>query len=154
MISSYNEDSDYSFGQKSAKIKHQSLFRCIFVRFLKIFVLYPALYLFLGTFHHTEKFIAPSLHIQNNSIIFVLCSRALDRTQAETVIQKADVHKYCLWDFPTAKIMDCQLFPMTLYERLRWWSVRLGLHRWPLLQASSADPTRCRYHAIPVKNHY
>lgn len=55
VISSYNEDSDYSLGQKSAKIKHQSLFRCIFVRFLKIFVLYPALYLFLGTFHHTEK---------------------------------------------------------------------------------------------------
>ena len=54
VISSYNEDSDYSFGQKSAKIKHQSLFRCIFVRFLKIFVFYPALYLFLGTFHHTE----------------------------------------------------------------------------------------------------
>jgi hypothetical protein len=55
VISSYNEDSDYSLGQKSAKIKHQSLFRCIFVRFLKIFVFYPALYLFLGTFHHTEK---------------------------------------------------------------------------------------------------
>ena len=54
VISSYNEDSDYSFGQKSAKIKHQSLFRCIFVSFLKIFVFYPALYLFLGTFHHTE----------------------------------------------------------------------------------------------------
>ena len=57
VISSYNEDSDYSLGQKSAKIKHQSLFRCIFVRFLKIFVLYPALYLFLGTFHHTEYII-------------------------------------------------------------------------------------------------
>jgi len=44
----------------------------------------------------TAKFIAPSLHIQNNSIIFVLCSRALDRTQAETVIQKADVHTFYL----------------------------------------------------------
>jgi hypothetical protein len=40
----------------------------------------------------TAKFIAPSLHIQNNSIIFVLCSRTLDRAKAETMTQKADVH--------------------------------------------------------------
>jgi hypothetical protein len=40
----------------------------------------------------TAKFVAPSLHIQNYSIIFVLRSGALDRTEAETVIQEADVH--------------------------------------------------------------
>jgi len=44
----------------------------------------------------TAKFIAPGLHIQNNSIIFVLCLRTLDRAKAETVIQKADVHTFYL----------------------------------------------------------
>jgi len=52
----------------------------------------PVSYNFLTSALRTTKFVAPSLHIQNNSIIFVLCSGALDRAQAESVIHKADVH--------------------------------------------------------------
>jgi hypothetical protein len=56
----------------------------------------PIPYNILTSALRTAKFIAPSLHIQNNSIIFVLYSRALDRAKAESVIQKADVHTYYL----------------------------------------------------------
>jgi hypothetical protein len=56
----------------------------------------PIPYNILTSALRTAKFIAPSLHIQNNSIIFVLRSRALDRAKAESVIQKADVHTYFL----------------------------------------------------------
>ena len=56
----------------------------------------PIPYNILTSALRTAKFIAPSLHIQNNSITFVLGSRALDRAKAESVIQKADVHSYYL----------------------------------------------------------
>jgi hypothetical protein len=56
----------------------------------------PVSYNFLTSALRTAKFIATSLHIQNNSIIFVLCSGALDCTETESVIHKADVHIYYL----------------------------------------------------------
>ena len=40
----------------------------------------------------TARLIVPSLHIQNNSMIFVLCSGALHSTETESVIHKAEVH--------------------------------------------------------------
>jgi hypothetical protein len=54
----------------------------------------PVSYNSLTSALRTAKFIAPSLHIQNNSIIFVLCSGALDCTETESVIHKADVHTF------------------------------------------------------------
>jgi hypothetical protein len=56
----------------------------------------PVSYDFLTFTLRTAQFIVPSLHIQNNSIIFVLCSGALHSTETESVIHKADVHIYYL----------------------------------------------------------
>jgi hypothetical protein len=56
----------------------------------------PVSYDFLTFTLRTAQFIVPGLHIQNNSIIFVLCSGALDGTEAESVIHKADIHIYYL----------------------------------------------------------
>jgi hypothetical protein len=65
----------------------------------------------------TAKFFAPSLHIQNNSIIFVLRSRTLDRPQAETVIQKADVHNnYLLW-FGSYKDNGLSAFSIHFFQK-------------------------------------
>ena len=51
------------------------------------------------------------MHIQNYSIIFVLCSGALHRTETESVIHKADVHIIIFYSLVATKVMDCQLSP-------------------------------------------
>jgi len=57
----------------------------------------PITYDYLTSALRTAQFIVPSLHVQNNSIIFVLCSGTLDRAETESVIHKADVHNYYLF---------------------------------------------------------